>query len=160
VKKILKLNHIWNISESRPMRDNKIFFMCLFCFCFFIISCRSIHFSRESPLACVIKLHSAEESLSFEIAKKYIDIRKVYGTLDTNNKSAEDIWKEYLSFNYSLGTSKKFINKFLYHKYKIIEKRDKNRSFVEFISLNGKKSITYSLEIVDEKWKVVKIVYN
>lgn len=156
----MKLNHIWNILVNRLILKYNTSFILIAYIIFFIISCKSNNLIKESPLACVIKLHSAEESLSFEIAKKYIDIEKVYEALVTKNKTAEDIWKEYIRFNYSIGKSKKFTNKFLYHKFNIFEIIKKNEGIEKFISTNGKKSIIYSLEIINGKYKIVKIFYN
>ena len=124
---------------------------------FFFIACKESELNVEPPLATIIKLNSAEEIKSFDIAKKYIDVERVYGNKSKGNESAEDIWKNIVTFNNNLGNSKKFTNKFLYHKYDIFEKIDNKKSTVKFKSENQKKLIIYSLEIIDGRWKVVGI---
>jgi len=84
----------------------------------------------ESPFSVVIKLQSAEALLQFDKAKKYIDIESVYSKyIEDSTKTAEDIWKDYLNFNYSISSSSpKFTNVFKYYNY-----RSNGKKLVAFI---------------------------
>lgn len=115
---------------------------------------------NDTPLMVVIKLQSAEAQLNFDIAKKYVNVEKVYndfpGELD-----AEEKWKEIQKFYSTIGKSKKFTNQIAYFKYRIDETIKNNTATVTFTALNEKamvKEIVYTLER-EEKWMVVGIKY-
>lgn len=129
----------------------------------FLMSCTSKEES-ETPLMTVIKLQSAESLKQYDIAKKYLDVNKVYGELSTEaSKTPEEVWTEFIEFNYSLGQSKKFSNTFKYHEFEIIEKVNQDSSVVRFIPYNQEariKSITYHLLRIDNLWRVIQIDYK
>jgi hypothetical protein len=90
---------------------------------------------KESPLAIVIKLKSAEALINFEEAKKYIDLKRVFEKI-TEPLDAEEEWKKINTFFHSLGTNKKFTGQFKYFNYKINEIINKSNATVTFTSIN------------------------
>ena len=114
----------------------------------------------DSPLAVVVKLLSAEESADYESALRYLDVESAYGPLATGEKSAEDVWRERVSFSYNLGTTKKFTNQFRYHHYTIREWRTGRTTVISFDHEDGKLKIVYRLRKDRAGWKVVEIAYH
>ncbi len=120
---------------------------------------------NESPLAIVIKLESSESFKDYETAKKFIDVEQVYSVIaKQENRKAEDVWKEFVEFNYSVGnSSNKFTSSFPFHKYKITEMVNVDRAEVKLEGTEeGQqiKEITYKLVLENEAWKVVSIDYK
>lgn len=116
--------------------------------------------SQERPLITVIKLISAEEQADFDIAEKYIDIKKVYKDIPENKQKST--WKEFILFNRNLAKDKKFTNSFKYYDYVIKESIDVKSSEVEFVSKISSskiKSIVYHLELENNHWIVTSIKY-
>lgn len=119
----------------------------------------------ESPLATVVKLETAESYKDYELAKKYIDVEKVYFDIaQKESKEPENIWKEMVEFNYSVGnSSNKFINSFPFHKYKIEEVINESVSKVTLTNTENTqniKQIIYSLAIQNNKWKIISIEFK
>ena len=99
--------------------------------------------------------------MDFKASKKYINVQKVYKSFVIKDSiTAEEVWRNKIKFEYSLGNSKLFTNIFLYHKYHIKELVIGNRSTVEFFNENSK--ITYLLERKSsiQPWIVVCIKHN
>lgn len=119
----------------------------------------------ESPLAIVIKLETAESCKDYKTARNFIDVEQVYSTVaKQENKKAEDVWKEFVEFNYSIGnSSNKFTSTFPFHKYKIIETINGDMSVVSLLGTDeGQKikEITYKLKVQNKSWKIVSIDYK
>mgnify|MGYP003390023113 CR=1 FL=1 len=113
----------------------------------------------EPPLATVIKLESAEAVADFSYARSYIDVEKVYAN---DEMAPEEAWKKMVMFHYNLSKDKRFSNTFPYYKYDITEKIKDKKSEVIFKSkdITGPiKAIIYKLDLVNDKWIVVKIDY-
>lgn len=119
----------------------------------------------ESPLATVIKLESSESFKDYETARKFIDVEQVYSVVaKQENRTSEDVWKEFIEFNYSLGnSSNKFTSSFPFHKYKITEMISGDRAEVKLAGIESGqkiKEITYKLALENKDWKVVSIDYK
>lgn len=111
----------------------------------------------------MIKLNSAEEIKNFKEALNYLDVDEVYSKYSKPlGITPEEYWKELVDTSYQFSRDKKFTNVFKYYNYNIItEKRDENECLIKFIPYKkGLKSITYTLQLRDGKWKVVNIDYN
>ncbi len=119
----------------------------------------------ESPLVIVIKLEASESFKDYETARNFIDVEKVYSVVaKQENRKPEDVWKEFVEFNYSVGnSSNKFTSSFPFHKYKITEMVSGDRAEVKLEGTeNGQqiKEITYKLALENKTWKVVSIDYK
>ena len=117
--------------------------------------------TKNSPLATVIKLHSAEFLMNYAEAKNYININSVYGAKNlTDNLSPEQAWIEMVSFM-SNSTDKKFTRQFKYYDYDVIETINSNRAEVFFKPKNNaNKGITYKLELRKDNWIVYEIDFR
>ena len=119
--------------------------------------------SNMSPLITVINLQSAESTGDFESAKKFIDVDKVYSKQEESN-TAEESWKQMVSFFNKLGEDNKFTSCFKYYKYNISEKIDNNnKAKVVFEALSKEsqiKKITYNLTKKNNDWIVIRIDYD
>lgn len=118
----------------------------------------------ESPLAIVVKLEASEACGNYEAARNFIDVEKVYSAIaNKEGKTSEEIWKEFVEFNYSLGrSSKAFTSCLPFYKYKIIEIIKGNVAEVKLIGIEKMqrvKEIIYRLSIDNKSWKVVAIEY-
>lgn len=156
-------NHILNILANKIMKP---YLFYLF-FCLLLASCeqRKDVVMMESPLATVIKLESSESFKDYETARNFIDVEQVYSAIaKQENRTSEDIWKESVEFNYSIGSSSnKFTSTFPFHKYKIIETVNGDVSEVKLLGTEvGQriKEITYKLSVQKTSWKVVSIDYK
>jgi len=117
---------------------------------------------KEKPLIAVIKLQSAEANLNFEEAKKYIDVKSVFGK-HPESKNPEKEWKDMVSFFYNLGNNKKFTSQFKYYNYDITESVDNSKARISFIAIDKGsriKEINYTLYRINDKWKIVDIQYS
>ncbi|GAB4259853.1 MAG: hypothetical protein Kow0079_16840 [Vicingaceae bacterium] len=119
----------------------------------------------ESPLAIVIKLEAAESCKDYDAARNFIDVEQVYSSVaKQEGRAVEDVWKEFVEFNYSIGnSSNKFTSTFPFHKYKIIETINGDMSEVKLLGTEeGRriKEITYKLTVQNKSWKVVSINYK
>lgn len=113
----------------------------------------------QSPIVTVIKLQSAEALMNFEEAKKYIDLNRVFEE-NPESHDVEKEWKEMVTFFYNVGNDKKFTNQFKYFNYNITETIDDSKAKVKFTPINQNnqiKEIIYSLDKLDDSWKVVDI---
>ncbi len=130
---------------------------------FLIISCvnREGMNHKNSPLAIVIKLQTAEFLMDYKEAKNYIDINSVYsGKNSIENLSPEQAWVEMVSFM-SNFTDKKFTRYFKYYDYDIIESINGVKAEVTFRPKNnGSKGLTYKLELRKDVWMVYDIDYK
>ncbi|WEK70982.1 MAG: hypothetical protein P0Y62_05350 [Candidatus Chryseobacterium colombiense] len=118
--------------------------------------------SNNEPLIAVIKLNSAEEIKNFKEALNYLDVDKVYSKYSKPlGITPEEYWKELVNTSYQFSRDKKFTNVFKYYDYNIItEKKDENECLINFIPYkNGLKSVTYTLNFKDGKWKIINIDY-
>ncbi len=116
---------------------------------------------KDTPIITVIKLQSSEVLLNFDEAKRYIDVEKVYGK-NPESKDPQEEWKEMVTFFYNIGTNKKFTNQFKYFDYNIIEMTNGSTAKVNFTAINNEvmiKEIVYSLDKLNDRWKVVSIQY-
>jgi len=141
---------------------SKRIFYIIISFCLVIlVSCKtSTTSTKESPLAVVIKLVSAEELSDFEAAKKYLDVEKAYHAMDT--VSAENMWKAKVNFANAIGNDKKFTNIFKYYEYNIREKVINDKAEVMFEAIDPEATvhkIVYHLSSVNKEWIVFKIEY-
>ena len=69
---------------------------------------------NNSPFSIVVKLQSAENIMDFKASKKYINVQEVYKSFVIKDSiTAEDVWRNKIKFEYSLGKSKLFTNNFL-----------------------------------------------
>ena len=126
-----------------------------------LIGCQKYHV-KDSPLSVVIKLISAETIGDLAIAEQYIDVDKVYLKKSEEGQSAREAWKEYVNFVKETPNSDKFTNQFKYYNYTIEEWIYSTEAKVTFTSLETSpmiKEIVYSLELVENLWKVVSIEY-
>jgi len=116
---------------------------------------------KDTPIVTVIKLQSSEASLNFDEAKQYIDVEKVFGK-NPESKNPQEEWKEMVTFFYNLGSDKKFTNQFKYFNYNITETIDVSNAKVKFVAINQDshiKEIIYSLNRLNDRWKVTDIQY-
>lgn len=151
---MLKQNHTWNI-----LVNSNVILLIIWG----LMGCQGIRgykLENESALAVVIKYNSASELLLYDEAEKYIDINSTFGEFTEQGKSAHDIWKEYLRFNYNLGNTKKFSNRINYHKYSIVEEFNDSEAKVTFKEINGKKLIIYTLSLIENGWIIIDINYE
>lgn len=116
-----------------------------------------------SPLAVVVKFISAESFRDTIEAKKHLNLDKVYSKfIDNENKTANEVWKSKLRFEYALSNDNKFTNHFNFSKYTFNEVIENNKSRVVFISKNKEdsmESIEYSLELNESNnWVIVDIL--
>lgn len=131
---------------------------------FMTLGCKGqVDAKKESPLATVIKLQSAEALMNLDEAEKYIDVEKVYARYSESNNPKEE-WKKMLSFLYNIGGTNKFTNQFKYFNYDIEQVINESNATVSFISIDKDaciKQITYTLsEIDDGRWKIIAIEYK
>jgi len=115
----------------------------------------------ESPLAVVIKLISAESFANFDKAKEYIDLESVYSN-HPDTLSAEQAWKNQVTFFYNLAKDNKFTNNFKYYNYNIIERQEGQTAVVIFESMDRGdriREISYTLIRSNKAWIIVKIDY-
>jgi len=117
----------------------------------------------ESPLTAVIKMHSAEQLLEFEEAKKYVDVNKIYKDPTNDSMTAEDVWKSMLVSENNLSNSRKFTNQFKYFNYDITELITGANAEVIFKSKSENasiQSIIYQLVLGKDNWIVNSIEYK
>lgn len=130
---------------------------------FFGISCNTNKTmqAKNSPLATVVKLQSAEFLMDYDEAKNYIDINSVYGGKSLSDSlSPEQAWIEMVSFMAN-STDKKFTRQFKYFDYDVIETINENKAEVFFKPKNSaNKGITYKLELRKNNWVVYEIDYR
>jgi len=126
--------------------------------------CKNKNEIINSPLSSVIKLETAEELGEFEVAKKFINIDRVYSSFAKEKLTTpENYWREYINGINALAEDPKFTNKIKYYDYDIIE-IVKGKSAC--VILKGKqknihiKEIIYSLEKIKNNWVVQKIEYK
>jgi len=142
------------------------FYTILLTLALFIASCekRQEAATMDCPLATIVKLESAEAYKDYNAAMNYIDIEKVYSAIAIKeNKTSEQVWKEFLEFKYTVGKSNKFVSTFPLHKYKISKIIKENTAEVQFTGTEeGQriKVITYRLTLENKSWKVVAIEYK
>lgn len=119
--------------------------------------------NNNEPLIAVIKLNSAEEIKNFKEALNYLDVDKVYSKYSKPvGMTPEEYWKELVNTSYQFSRDKKFTNVFKYYDYNIItKKRDEDECLISFVPYeNDSKSIIYTLNLKDGKWKIVNIDYT
>jgi hypothetical protein len=140
----------------------KMFFVTL-CMLFLIISCadKKGTQTKNSPLATVVKLQTAEYLMDYTEAKNYIDVNSVYGDKNLpDSLSPEKAWMEMVSFMSNM-TDKKFTRQFKYYDYDVIESVNRNKAEVFFKPKNNaNKGITYKLELRNDAWIVYEIDYK
>lgn len=132
------------------------------------ISCNQMENDKniiDSPLAIVVKFESAQSFRDYETAKQFFNLESVYGKLaEKSNINVEEMWKQFVEFNYSMGnSSSKFTNCFPYHNYKIVVTENEKSSTIQLISKNIDspiKEIKYTLNLIDNnKWIITQIDY-
>lgn len=132
-----------------------------------VISCEergnSMPICNETPLASVVKLISAQSMGYVEVAKEYIDVKKVYSKHIGDSIDYDKFFAEQVGFMSSTTDSRKFTNHFKYFNYRISEIQNGSTAKVEFRSKDREASlqgIIYDLENRDCEWIVVGIVYE
>ncbi len=127
----------------------------------FTCCCEKKQLNNETPFMAIVKLLSAEQTLNFEEARKYIDVNQVYSKYP-ESRNPEMEWMELLRSNYNLGKDPKFSNSINFYKYNIKEFISGENAVV---SLKSKKSnshikeIIYKLLLINDQWTVVSIDY-
>src|SRR5690349_4716975 len=110
------------------------------------MSCQNKKELNDAPLIAVIKLHSSESLADFEEAKKYIDVDKAYSKFANDSLTAENAWRENVTFNQRLAQDQKFTNVFKYFNYNISQIVEPSKAEVIF-------------EAKDQNAKLKKIIY-
>ena len=142
---------------------NKMNFLkTIFILAFLISACNTKMNQKESPLATVIKLQSAETFANLDEAKKYIDVEMVYLKDRPDSITAEKAWETYVMFGYNMAKDKKFTNIFKYHNYNIKEEVAGDNATVLFESKDSESNISrivYGLENRNNQWIVISIEF-
>ena len=132
-----------------------------------VISCtkndETMNSQKESPLAAVVKLISAESMGYIEVAKAYIDVKRVYSKHVSDNTDYDSLFADHVKFMSATTDSKKMTNHFKYFNYEISEIHDGSSAKVKFESKDKEASlerIIYSLEDRNSQWIVVGIEYE
>ena len=120
--------------------------------------------SKVDALTIVIKLQSSETLYDLTEAEKYIDLERTYGDLaKKEKKTTNQLWQEFVKFNYGFSTDKKFTSVFKYYDFniRVEEVQDGFCVIFEYQDLqNGIKEIRYKLEKLEDNLKVVNISYQ
>jgi hypothetical protein len=132
-----------------------------------LISCNKkeekMSIQKESPLATVVKLISAESMGYIEVAKEYIDVKMVYSKHVNDSIDYDKLFADQVKFMSSTTDSRKMTNHFKYFNYEISETQEGETAEVKFESKDKKASlerIVYSLENRNNQWVVVGIDYE
>ncbi len=132
-----------------------------------LISCNkkeeTMSTQKESPLATVVKLISAESMGYIEVAKAYIDVKMVYSKHVNDSADYEKLFIDQVKFMSTTTDSKKLTNHFKYFNFEISETRAGGNAKVKFESKDKEASlerIIYSLEDRNNQWIVVGIDYE
>lgn len=103
--------------------------------------------SHDRKWRSLIKLNATDDMLDFEEARKYQDVEKIYGKyVDKDNPTADDAWKNEITFFHDLAKDKKFTNQFKYFDYDLSERINGSKAEVVFKSKDPREniqSITY-----------------
>jgi hypothetical protein len=131
-----------------------------------MIACNKNHSKmagqRESPLAIVVKLISAESMGYPEVAKRYIDVNQVYSKHVPDSINYDTLFTEHVKIMSSTTNSNKMSNHFKYFNYEIVETYEGGQAKVKFAARDNSASlerIIYSLEDRQGEWIVVDIDY-